>query len=72
LKEAATRHARAVATVFAPELDGAHAPTDRRAAITVATSWEAWDTLRRTQRCSVDTARRAVTALVAGVVARRH
>ncbi|MDQ1521202.1 MAG: hypothetical protein QOI55_2275 [Actinomycetota bacterium] len=68
LKEVAARHARDVAEVFAPELQRARHATDLRAAIVVATSWETWERLRRTQRCSVENARRVVVALVSGVV----
>jgi AcrR family transcriptional regulator len=72
LQVAATRHARAVGAVFAPELDRARDPGELRAALTLATSWEAWEALRSTQRSSIDAARRVVVALVASVVAHHH
>jgi AcrR family transcriptional regulator len=68
LKAAATRHAREVGEVFGPELEQARNATDLRAALTVATSWEAWERLRTSQRCSVDSARRVVVALAGAAV----
>jgi TetR/AcrR family transcriptional regulator, regulator of autoinduction and epiphytic fitness len=69
LADTAARHAREVSAAFAPELRHAHTPADLRAAIVAATSWETWERLRRTQRCSAEQARRVVVALVEGVVA---
>jgi AcrR family transcriptional regulator len=70
LKDAAAQHAREVAAVFAPELDRATNSNDLRAALTTATSFEAWDALRRSQRASAEAARRVVTLLVTSLVAR--
>jgi TetR/AcrR family transcriptional regulator, regulator of autoinduction and epiphytic fitness len=70
LRGAAARHSRDVGAAFAPELGRAHDGAELRSALTLATSWEAWDALRRTQRNSVDAARRVVVALAASTVAR--
>jgi len=65
----ADRHFRSqVATVFAAELAAAH--DDLLDALDAATSWEAWDRLRRAQDLSVAAARRVtvltLTALLSG------
>jgi AcrR family transcriptional regulator len=72
LADIAAQHAREVAQVFAPELASSPVRADARAAVTLATSWEAWDRLRRTQRLSAAAARRAVATLVEGVLAPRR
>jgi TetR/AcrR family transcriptional regulator, regulator of autoinduction and epiphytic fitness len=63
----AAQHARDVAVVFATELRGATG-NDRRAALVLATSWEAWERLRQAQRCSAGTAQRVVEGLVRGAI----
>jgi AcrR family transcriptional regulator len=69
LAHTAQRHGREVAAVFAPELAAAAEPGELRAAVTVATSWEAWHRLRDDQRCSAAVARRVVTTIVTALVA---
>jgi len=70
LGQAAVTHERDVAATFAPELEREESPAEARAAVTLATSWEAWDRLRTAQRCSVPRARRTVVTLVNAVLAR--
>jgi AcrR family transcriptional regulator len=69
LAEAAATHERDVAATFAADLDRLASPADARAAVTLATSWEAWDRLRSAQHCTVPKARRAVVTLVSAVLA---
>jgi AcrR family transcriptional regulator len=69
LAQAAAVHERDVAATFAPEFDRLESPADARAAVTLATSWEAWDRLRTAQRCSIPKARRTVVTLVNAVLA---
>jgi AcrR family transcriptional regulator len=68
LAEAAITHERDVASTFAADLERLAAPADARAAVTLATSWEAWDRLRTAQRCSIPKARRAVVTLLNAVL----
>lgn len=71
LDELAHRLRDQVECLFAPELDA----LDRRrravtvAALDVATSWETWDRLRRTQGLGAATAERVVAHLVTAAVA---
>jgi TetR/AcrR family transcriptional regulator of autoinduction and epiphytic fitness len=69
LADAARDHARDVTAVFKPELAAFDHPGDTRAALIVATAWETWDGLRRTQRVSVTAARRVITSIVSAVLA---
>lgn len=61
----ARKRERAIAC-FAPELDAL--PADRRAAVAASASWSTWDALRAQQGLSVDEARTAVRALIAGAL----
>jgi AcrR family transcriptional regulator len=56
---------RQIAETFGPELAG---DADRLAAADFATSWEAWDGLRRSSRRSVATATRVVRVLLLAVL----
>jgi TetR/AcrR family transcriptional regulator, regulator of autoinduction and epiphytic fitness len=68
LAQTAAMHERDVAATFALDFEQLESPTDARAAVTLATSWEAWDRLRTAQRCSVPKARRTVVTLVNAVL----
>jgi AcrR family transcriptional regulator len=59
----AAEHRRALTALFERELAGP-SRRERTAAVEVATSFEAWDHLRRVQGCSVATAQRVVLRLV--------
>jgi TetR/AcrR family transcriptional regulator, regulator of autoinduction and epiphytic fitness len=62
---------REIASVFARELDGPDR-RERLAAVEVATSFDAWDHLRRVQGLSMAAAQRAVRRLVAGALGERR
>lgn len=57
-----------VARLFAPELARAPRRVDLLAAIDLVTSWEAWDTLRRSRAQSVTAAKRVTRLLVIGAL----
>jgi TetR/AcrR family transcriptional regulator, regulator of autoinduction and epiphytic fitness len=68
LAQTAATHEHDVASTFAADLARLPSPADARAAVTLATSWEAWDRLRTAQRCSIPKARRTVVTLVKAVL----
>jgi AcrR family transcriptional regulator len=67
LARMAVEHRREVEALFDAELAGAASRRELLAALEVATSFDAWDHLRRVQGSSVTVARAAVARLVRGV-----